>query len=79
MLADDLRRRMYEFIRRADGPVSRDEAAAAVGISRKLAAFHLDKLVDAGLLEARLRPGRPGCGARAGRRRCTRPPMSTSR
>src|SRR2546429_4671281 len=52
VLADDLRRRMYEYIRRADGPVTRDEAAAAVGISRKLAAFHLDKLVAAGLLEA---------------------------
>jgi predicted ArsR family transcriptional regulator len=52
VLADDLRRRMYAFIRRADGPVTRDEAAAAVGISRKLAAFHLDKLVDAGLLTA---------------------------
>lgn len=33
--------------------VTRDEAAAAVGISRKLAAFHLDKLVDAGALRAR--------------------------
>ena len=32
--------------------MSRDEAAAAVGISRKLAAFHLDKLVDAGALRA---------------------------
>ena len=31
-------------------PVTREEAAAAVGISRKLAAFHLDKLVAAGLL-----------------------------
>lgn len=52
VLADDLRRRIYAFIRRADGPVSRDDAAAAVGISRKLAAFHLDKLVAAGLLRA---------------------------
>jgi predicted ArsR family transcriptional regulator len=52
VLADDLRHSMYAFIRRADGPVTRDEAAAAVGISRKLAAFHLDKLVDAGLLRA---------------------------
>jgi predicted ArsR family transcriptional regulator len=52
ILADDLRRRMYAFIRRADGPVSRDDAAAAAGISRKLAAFHLDKLVEAGLLRA---------------------------
>jgi predicted ArsR family transcriptional regulator len=33
--------------------ITRDEAAASVGISRKLAAFHLDKLVDAGLLRAR--------------------------
>ncbi|MTD52572.1 helix-turn-helix transcriptional regulator [Amycolatopsis pithecellobii] len=43
---------MYTFIRDARRPVTRDEAAAAVGISRKLAAFHLDKLVDAGVLRA---------------------------
>ncbi|MEU8345440.1 Predicted transcriptional regulator, ArsR family [Actinomadura meyerae] len=53
ILSDDLRRRMYAFIRAAKAPVTRDEAAASVGISRKLAAFHLDKLVDAGLLSAR--------------------------
>lgn len=47
---------MYEFIRAARRPVTRDEAATAVGISRKLAAFHLDKLVDAGALRARYRP-----------------------
>ncbi len=51
-LSDDLRRRMYGFIRRAGHPVTRDEAAASAGISRKLAAFHLDKLVAVGLLEA---------------------------
>jgi predicted ArsR family transcriptional regulator len=51
-LDDDLRWGMYEFIRAARRPVTRDEAAAAVGISRKLAAFHLDKLVDAGALSA---------------------------
>jgi len=51
-LADDLRRRMYAFIRDTREPVTRDQAAAEVGISRKLAAFHLDKLVDAGLLQA---------------------------
>ncbi|MVU82210.1 helix-turn-helix domain-containing protein [Nocardia sp. ET3-3] len=51
-LDDDSRRRMYWFIRRARRPVTRDEAAAEVGISRKLAAFHLDKLVAAGLLRA---------------------------
>ncbi|MGW4713756.1 helix-turn-helix transcriptional regulator [Nocardia sp. NPDC004260] len=52
-LDDELRRGMYRFIRRARRPVTRDEAAEQVGISRKLAAFHLDKLVDAGLLRAR--------------------------
>jgi predicted ArsR family transcriptional regulator len=44
---------MFEFSRRARRPITRDEAAAEVGISRKLAAFHLDKLVAAGLLRAR--------------------------
>jgi predicted ArsR family transcriptional regulator len=55
-LNDDLRRRMYAYCRAAGRPVTRDEAAAHVGISRKLAAFHLDKLVDAGLLRAHYAP-----------------------
>jgi predicted ArsR family transcriptional regulator len=50
-LDDDLRRGLYRFVREQRRPVSREEAATAVGISRKLAAFHLDKLVDRGLLE----------------------------
>jgi predicted ArsR family transcriptional regulator len=56
-LDDRLRRAMFEFIRRARRPVTRDEAAAEVGISRKLAAFHLDKLVEAGLLATGTAPG----------------------
>ncbi|MDQ4023872.1 MAG: transcriptional regulator [Actinomycetota bacterium] len=65
VLEDDLRRRMYVFIRREGRPVSRDEAAEHVGISRKLAAFHLDKLVARGLLTAHYArlPGRSGRGA----------------
>jgi predicted ArsR family transcriptional regulator len=55
-LADQLRSGMYTFIRRARRPVTRDEAAASVGISRKLAAHHLDKLVDIGLLRASYEP-----------------------
>ena len=51
-LSDDVRRRLYTFARLAGRPVSRDEAAEAAGVSRKLAAFHLDKLVEAGLLRA---------------------------
>ena len=64
-LEDDLRRRMYVFIRGQGRPVSRDEAAEQVGISRKLAAFHLDKLVERGLLTAHYArlPGRGGRGA----------------
>ena len=64
-LEDDLRRRMYLFIRRQGRPISRDEAAEEVGISRKLAAFHLDKLVERGLLSAHYArlPGRGGPGA----------------
>src|ERR687892_522592 len=52
VLADELRRRMYLYIRGQRRPVGRDEAAQAVGISRKLAAFHLDKMVERGLLTA---------------------------
>ncbi|MFF4338807.1 helix-turn-helix transcriptional regulator [Kitasatospora sp. NPDC001540] len=65
VLGEESRRRMFAFIRRAGHPVTRDEAAASVGISRKLAAFHLDKLVDAGLLRARY--GAPGAQRRVGR------------
>ncbi|MEV5713344.1 helix-turn-helix domain-containing protein [Amycolatopsis mediterranei] len=52
-LDDPSRRGMYAHIRRVRRPVTRDEAAEVVGISRKLAAFHLDKLVAAGLLRTR--------------------------
>lgn len=45
-----LRRRLYDFVMAQDGPVSREEAAAATGIGRTLAAYHLDKLAEAGLL-----------------------------
>ena len=64
-LSDDLRLGMYLFIRRQGRPVSRDEAAGQVGISRKLAAFHLDKLESRGLLRAHYArpPGRTGPGA----------------
>jgi predicted ArsR family transcriptional regulator len=52
LLADELRQRLYRFVAAQPRPVTRDQAAAAAGISRKLAAFHLDKLTAAGLLEA---------------------------
>jgi predicted ArsR family transcriptional regulator len=52
LLVDAVRGRIYRFVRRARRPVTRDEAAAAARVSRNLAAFHLDRLVDAGLLRA---------------------------
>jgi predicted ArsR family transcriptional regulator len=52
-LSDPSRRVLYDYVRRQDHPVGREEAAAATAMSRGLAAFHLDKLVDAGLLTAR--------------------------
>ena len=59
------RRALYRSVTSRDGGVGRDEAAAAVGVSRALAAYHLDKLVEAGLLDARFerRSGRRGPGA----------------
>jgi predicted ArsR family transcriptional regulator len=64
-LEDELRRRLYVFVRSQGRPVNRDESASAAGISRKLAAFHLDKLVDRGLLTPTYArpPGRGGRGA----------------
>ncbi|MGW5214338.1 helix-turn-helix transcriptional regulator [Streptomyces sp. NPDC004051] len=66
VLSENSRRRMFTFVRRAGRAVTRDEAAASVGVSRKLAAFHLDKLVDAGLL--RVRYETPGGIRKVGRR-----------
>ena len=61
-LGDPLRRALYRSVTGRDGGVGRDEAAAAVGVSRALAAYHLDKLVEAGLLDTRFerRTGRRG-------------------
>lgn len=64
-LDDPVRSRLYAFVCGRPEPVGRDEAAAAAGIGRALAVYHLDKLVEAGLLTASYRrpPGRGGPGA----------------
>ena len=52
-LDDDVRHALYQHVRASAGtPVTRESAADAVGISRKLAAFHLDKLVELGVLRS---------------------------
>lgn len=65
LLVDPVRRALYRHLVRRGDYVSRDEAAAALAIARGLAAFHLDKLADDGLLEVTYqRPeGRSGAGA----------------
>lgn len=64
-LADPVRRRLYEYVCEQGTPAGRDQIAQANGISRALAAYHLDKLAGAGLLTVdyqRLH-GRGGPGA----------------
>ena len=64
-LSDPVRAQLYDFVAGSREPVGRDEAAAAVGIGRAIAVYHLDKLVESGLLTASYRrpPGRSGPGA----------------
>lgn len=64
-LGDPVRRALYDFVVAEGRDVGRDEAAQAAGISRSLASFHLDKLVEEGLLESIYRrlTGRTGPGA----------------
>jgi predicted ArsR family transcriptional regulator len=54
-LKDPTRRRLYEQAARRPDGISREEAARAARVSRVLAAFHLDRLVEVGLLRATYR------------------------
>ena len=49
LLADPTRAALHRTLRDHETGITRDDAAAAVGVSRSLVAFHLDRLVDAGL------------------------------
>lgn len=81
-LDDPVRQRLYQYIASCDEPVAREDAATAVGISRTLAAYHLDKLAEAGILSVSYaRPvGRsgPGAGRPAKRYARTRDELSVS-
>ncbi|WP_018656431.1 helix-turn-helix transcriptional regulator [Actinomadura flavalba] len=65
LLQDPVRRRLYTFVVGQGREVGRNEAAEAAGVTRTLAAFHLDRLAEAGLLETASRrlSGRSGPGA----------------
>ncbi|GAA3557835.1 helix-turn-helix domain-containing protein [Nonomuraea rosea] len=65
LLHDPVRRSLYEAVVAGGGDVGRGEAAEAAGVSRTLAGHHLDRLVEAGLLESGFRPQEkkgPGSG-----------------
>jgi predicted ArsR family transcriptional regulator len=65
VLEEPTRRRLYEYVVGRSEPVSRDDAAQALGIPRTTVAFHLDKLTEEGLLDTcyERRSGRTGPGA----------------
>ena len=67
LLAEPVRRAVYQYVAAAPVERGRDEVADAVGISRSLAAFHLDKLVEAGLLAVTYRRRGTRAGPGAGR------------
>jgi predicted ArsR family transcriptional regulator len=64
-LAEPVRRALYLFVAGQPEAVSRDRASAGVGVARHTAKFHLDRLVEEGLLETEFRrpQGRGGPGA----------------
>ena len=64
-LAEPVRRRLYEYVAAQPDAVSREQAADGVDVPLHSAKFHLDRLVEEGLLETEFRrlTGRTGPGA----------------
>lgn len=64
-LVEPARRQLYLFVAAQPDAVSRDQAAAHTGLPRHAVKFHLDRLVDEGLLAVEFRrlSGRRGPGA----------------
>ncbi|MEV4706904.1 transcriptional regulator [Actinoplanes sp. NPDC049316] len=66
-LDDPTSRAVYDYVSLASAAVSRDAAAEALGVSRRIAAAHLDKLADKGLLTVEFRRLHERAGPGAGR------------
>jgi predicted ArsR family transcriptional regulator len=67
VLDDETTRAMFDLVSAAAGPVTRDAAAETLGVSRRIAAAHLDKLADQGLLSVEFRRLHDRTGPGAGR------------
>jgi len=81
-LGDENRRRLFGFVASSPQPVGRDDAAGALGIPRSTASFHLDRMVQDGLLAVEFRKlgGRagPGSGRPAKMYRTAQPEVGAS-
>ena len=89
-LADPVRRRLYRYVAAQQDAVGREQAAEGAGVPLHTARFHLEKLVDEGLLDTEYRrlsgPRRAGGRAarqalpahRGGGRRCSCPSAATT-
>ena len=75
LLADPVRRALYLYVVAQAEPVSREQAAEALGVAHHVAKFHLDKMEQEGLLDAEYTrpPGRSGPGAGRPAKRYARP------
>jgi predicted ArsR family transcriptional regulator len=64
-LAEPVRRELYEYVVAQQDAVGREQAASGVGVAVHIAKFHLDRLVQDGLLDVEFRrlTGRTGPGA----------------
>lgn len=66
-LDDTTSRALFDFVSAAAGAITRDAAADALGVSRRIAAAHLDKLAAQGLLSVEFRRLHDRTGPGAGR------------
>ncbi len=66
-LDEPTRRAIFDHVRRAAEPVSRDDVATALAVPRPTAAFHLDKLADQGLVDVEFARRGDKTGPGAGR------------
>jgi len=64
-LGDEKRRQLFELVASSAGAVGRDEVAQATGLPRSTVSFHLDRLVQDGLLAVEFHkpPGKTGPGS----------------